>query len=381
LKRFGGSDEAARVLSRNFIQQVVQVNDPNLVSAIGKLREALAAMRKTEIWTQIVEPRDQVLARFQPVFAAPSLESLTAEAFRPFLYFENNCHWTGLHRQVNNLCADVPALRKALGTLLDESRPVGQRLTDVVGSIKGLGKGTVTAILHVTHPDKYGVWNNTSDGALAQLGIYPTFERGESFGARYAKINGILHEIAAALQVDLWTLDALWWLVVQGDELPAGAKGGGSGDSVAIAVAKLTGSQYFGLERHLHDFLFDNWDSLDLGRDWAIYAEAGDDAAGYEYSCAVGRIDILARHRQEKKWLVVELKRSDASDAVVGQTLRYIGWVQEHLAEPGDSVHGLIIAREGDAALHYAVRAVPNLTFQVYEVEFRLKTSEPRTPS
>jgi hypothetical protein len=48
-------------------------------------------------------------------------------------------------------------------------------------------------------------------------------------------------------------------------------------------------------------------------------------------------------------------------------------WIKEHLAEEGDEVHGMIIAREGDDGLRYAVGPVPNLTFQVYEVEFRLK--------
>jgi len=55
-----------------------------------------------------------------------------------------------------------------------------------------------------------------------------------------------------------------------------------------------------------------------------------------------------------EKWLVVELKRNDTSDSVVGQVLRYMGWIRQHLADPGDEVHGLIIAREGDEALHYA---------------------------
>jgi RecB family endonuclease NucS len=135
----------------------------------------------------------------------------------------------------------------------------------------------------------------------------------------------------------------------------------------------LVSPQFFGLERHLHDFLFDNWDSLELGRDWEIYGIPGDEEAGYEFPCPpVGRIDILAKHRTKKKWLIVELKRNDTSDAVVGQALRYMGWVRQHLAEAGDEIHGLIIAREGDDALRYAVSGVPNLTFQVYEVEFRL---------
>jgi hypothetical protein len=42
-------------------------------------------------------------------------------------------------------------------------------------------------------------------------------------------------------------------------------------------------------------------------------------------------------------------------------------------------VHRLIMAYQGDAALHYAVSGVPNLSFQIYKVEFRLKTPVPPT--
>ena len=49
----------------------------------------------------------------------------------------------------------------------------------------------------------------------------------------------------------------------------------------------------FGLERTLHDFLKENWNNTELGQEWDIYSEPGDQEAGYEYSCAAGRIDIL----------------------------------------------------------------------------------------
>ena len=42
-------------------------------------------------------------------------------------------------------------------------------------------KGIITAILHVAYPNRYGVWNTTSDGALVELGLMPPqFERGHS---------------------------------------------------------------------------------------------------------------------------------------------------------------------------------------------------------
>lgn len=97
------------------------------------------------------------------------------------------------------------------------------------------------------------------------------------------------------------------------------------------------------------------------------------DDPGYEYSTGVGSIDLLAKHRTEPAWLVVELKRAQGSDQTVGQVLRYMGWVKQHLAQPGDRVQGLVIAHESDAKLRYALLAVPGVDLMLYEVQFSLR--------
>ncbi len=72
------------------------------------------------------------------------------------------------------------------------------------------------------------------------------------------------------------------------------------------------------------------------------------------------------------RWLVIELKRSQASDDTVGQVLRYMGWVKKSLANPSDEVEGLIIALDDDKKLRYALELVPNVRFLRYQVEFKL---------
>lgn len=121
----------------------------------------------------IIDARDEVLARYQPVFSREHIPNLTQEEFSSFLYFDNNKHWTGLYRHVGKLTAAMKALRHALKILLEESRPIDQRFSELVGSsmVKGLGKALATAILLVAYPDRYGVWNNASEAALKQLGI------------------------------------------------------------------------------------------------------------------------------------------------------------------------------------------------------------------
>jgi len=133
----------------------------------------------------------------------------------------------------------------------------------------------------------------------------------------------------------------------------------------------------FGLERHLHDFLLDNWEHTQLGQQWNL-DEQGGDVAGYgsQRETSVGRLDLLARHKTEPRWLVIELKRGQTSDQTVGQILRYMGWVKEELAIVGEAVDGLIIALDDDEKLRYALKATQGIHFMRYRVDFRLVDAE-----
>ena len=57
---------------------------------------------------------------------------------------------------------------------------------------------------------------------------------------------------------------------------------------------------------------------------------------------------------------------------MVGQTLRYMGYVQDELAEDGQTVEGAIIAPDDDLGLRRALSRVPDIAFYRYEVNFRL---------
>jgi hypothetical protein len=266
--------------------------------------------------------------------------------------------------------------RSVLGLLVDESQPITSRLDEAIDRIKGLGKGIITALLQVAYPENYGVWNNTSERGLIATGLMPEFSRGTSFGAKYAQINEVLKPLAHNLEIDLWTLDALWWAIQPGD---GGVTLEDELGNEIVEIENGDRAQKFALERHLHNFLFDNWTKTSLGEVWDIYSPPGEPDKGYEFYCGVGKIDILAKHKSEHKWLVVELKRGQTSDAVVGQALRYIGWVKQELADVGDTVEGIIIARNGDAnsKLHYALSVVPNLRFLSYKVDFKLCDAPP----
>jgi restriction system protein len=127
----------------------------------------------------------------------------------------------------------------------------------------------------------------------------------------------------------------------------------------------------FALERHLEDFFIHNWKCTELGKKYKIYEDDGE-PVGRQYPNDTGPIDILAISKDGTELLVVELKRGRASDQVVGQIQRYLGYVLQELAEPGQSVTGVIIALEDDIKIKRALAVTNNISFYRYEVSFKL---------
>jgi len=127
----------------------------------------------------------------------------------------------------------------------------------------------------------------------------------------------------------------------------------------------------FVLEKHLEDFLVQNWALTDLGKNYDIY-EVDGEIVGQQFKVDTGRIDILGISKDKKSLLVVELKKGRASDVVVGQTLRYMGYVKDEQAEVGQTVKGVIIALEDDQRIRRALAMVPNIEFYRYQVSFKL---------
>jgi restriction system protein len=127
----------------------------------------------------------------------------------------------------------------------------------------------------------------------------------------------------------------------------------------------------FALEKHLEDFLVQNWKQTELGLKYNIYEEDGE-MVGKQYPSDTGPIDILAVSKDNKTLLVVELKRGRVSDNVVGQIQRYMGYVKEELAESNQEVRGIIIALEDDIRIKRALSVTNNIEFYRYQVSFKL---------
>lgn len=130
----------------------------------------------------------------------------------------------------------------------------------------------------------------------------------------------------------------------------------------------------FAMEKHLEDFLVQNWKQTEFGKDYNIFEEEGE-IVGQQYPTDTGPIDILAVSKDKKTLLVLELKKGRASDVVVGQILRYMGYVKDELAEKDQMVKGAIIALEDDQRIRRALSITPNIEFYRYQVSFKLVKS------
>ncbi len=118
-----------------------------------------------------------------------------------------------------------------------------------------------------------------------------------------------------------------------------------------------------------------NWKQTELGRDYDIYEEDGE-LIGQQYLSDTGPLDILAISKDKQTLLVIELKKGRASDSVVGQIQRYMGYVQDTLLDETQRVKGVIIALEDDIRIRRALSVTSNIEFYRYQINFKLFKSD-----
>jgi restriction system protein len=146
---------------------------------------------------------------------------------------------------------------------------------------------------------------------------------------------------------------------------------GNTPDTLVATDETVEDPSVFALEKHLEDFLVHNWPHTIFGQDYDIFKDEGE-LVGQQYPSDTGPIDILAISKDKRELLVVELKKGRASDVVVGQIQRYMGYVLEELAEDDQTIRGVIIALEDDLRLRRALKVASNIDFYRYQVSFKL---------
>lgn len=312
-------------------------------------------------------------------FAPDNIDKITEEGFKDFLLLKNNRHWTGIHRHPD-IYADMKRLKSCLKLLLDESIPIGERLDQIIPPsgppyIKGLSRAVLTPILMCVYPTKYAVYNRISEEGLTLLGRNP-IKKSDPFSKRYVALTRECQEISGEIGKPLTLVDSMFSFMVHGETSSPMATNSsrampppdfnGTGD-----VTGGDASLLFAMEKHLQEFLVANWEKTPLGKTLRLHSEDEEEAT--EYPTTVGRIDILARDKKTHDWVVVELKRGRDSDKVLGQLLRYMGWVKIHKAQGKEKVIGIIITSETDERLKYAMAMSQGVSMYTYKVNFELR--------
>jgi len=123
----------------------------------------------------------------------------------------------------------------------------------------------------------------------------------------------------------------------------------------------------FAYEKDLQNFLAKNLQLIEPGL--KLFEE--DDITGIEYPAGNRLIDILAIDKNND-FVVIELKASKGYDRVVGQILRYIGWVEQKMASDGQKVRGIIICKEISEDLTLACSKIKEIELFEYELSVKL---------
>lgn len=127
----------------------------------------------------------------------------------------------------------------------------------------------------------------------------------------------------------------------------------------------------FYMESHLEDFIIENWDKTELGKDYDLIVENGE-IKSQQYKTDIGFIDILVQDKKTKQYVVIELKKNQSSDNTIGQLTRYMGWLEEKKTN-GIPTKGIIIAAQYDEKLYYALKKVRDVDVYLYRVDFKLE--------
>jgi hypothetical protein len=146
------------------------------------------------------------------IFSPKGIATLIKQDMTGFLSYRQNKRWREISK--DDVTADMDRLRQALLVLIDETRPLAERL-DALEPGRGelavphLGKAKLSPILLVTYPRQYGVWNDYSERALRGMGLFPEFAPDWHLGEQYAAVNAVLVDLATRYRVSLWWLDVI----------------------------------------------------------------------------------------------------------------------------------------------------------------------------
>lgn len=276
----------------------------------------------------------------------------------------SNMKWFSANRNLSNLLYrnnGIENFNEKLRNLLHGTELFPERV-DNFFKLKGIGVQTLSQFLiaadtrkhpFVTYQTKeaLAISSEQDEAALSDaLEMFNITDKGKFLDRTldYLRDYVIFQSVKNLLNLDKYTQvnNLLWFAFDQEEQGPE-------------EVVKSYGS--ISIENDLRDFLADN----------IFLVEKGLSLVGKEYDTKeVGRIDLLCKDKKGSH-VVVELKKGRKNDEVVGQTLRYLGWVEKKL---GSKARAIVIVNEPDVRLEYALSPLRNLVvLKFYKVSFEIK--------
>jgi len=281
----------------------------------------------------------------------------------------------------DRIIRDKKRFRETILYLLDENVDVKERIDQVLGGkyrIKGFGRAILTSFLMDYNLDKYCLWNNKTEMGFSVI-EWKIYESKDSRGTAYLKVLKALQKIRDLRPEFSLTFDDvdLFLHTISAEDDGKEAVGAISEDEEILKpiikergrIPEKVESMKFTMERNLEEFIEANFNKI-FGVKLKLYQD--EENTGRQYQTPIGKIDLLAIDKEKKEFLVIELKKDKSSDPVVGQVLRYMGWVKEKLAKDYN-VKGIIIVKEKDEKLGYALKVMPNVSLFVYKVSFGIE--------
>ncbi len=287
-------------------------------------------------------------------------ENLSAEKLDDLF---KNMRWFSANRNLTNLLyrSDIDEFNNKLRNLLHGTASFPERINDFL-KMKGIGIQTLSQFLVASDTKKHAFISSQlkevltisseqdQDARMEALEIHQ-INNPENYLERtleYLRDCVIFKSVKDLLSLEKYTLvnNLLWFTFEREDEDPE-------------EIIKSYGS--ISIENDLKSFLADN----------IFLVEKGLTLKQKEYDTReVGRIDLLCKD-QKNNHVVIELKKGRKNDEVVGQILRYLGWVEKNLKT---KVRGIIIVNEPDERLEYALYPIKNLIeLKFYKVNFEIK--------
>lgn len=275
----------------------------------------------------------------------------------------------GLEADLSQLLKDTWAeSKKALTDLFRQAKPdrspvsVGLACGAIWTVSKGIPEGGV--VVSPTGQGTYAI--GRVKGSYKYLpGVYLPHRREIEWQSERIPASNFSPALLKALKLPLTCID----LSPYSEEIQTFLDG--KPRAIISGVEDVENASRFALEEILEEFLVANWDHTEFGKNYSILTEDGK-KVGQQFPSDTGPIDILALSKDQKEYLVIELKRGRAGDRVVGQLLRYMGFVKKDLCQDGRTVRGVIVAHQDDLGLRNAISMVNDVEFYRYSIDFKL---------